>query len=481
MSTQNPALAVIERARSQPDAAAFVIGGRAVSYSRTVDLMVHFAQRMKALGISRDSTVGLATNDMATAAIAGLAVALLGGRWTAMSSNAAAVYPGITHLLATVAVASLPGAIEIDRSWVEAPFLQLAVPDFPGHAGPDDMWMIASSSGTTGKPKFMPITYGALWRRIENPDLQDGLPPTTLMLFAATSYVGMRINIGNLVMGGTNVAGAPWQALMRAGVNRVVGSPAQVSSSIFDSIEPQTQRIRSLKVTGAKITARFVETALQYFGEVQILYGATEVGVATLARLTHPSHFDGSAGQPFDGVRVEVVDHQLVRLPVGTEGIVRLRSEWMVPGYLDEPALTAAVFKDGWFYPGDLGTVTADGALHIAGRANDVLNAGGTKFNGAELDEVIQLHPAVADGFCFVSSSEQGLDVVGAIVTLRPGSSREALRSLGTMAAASLGRAKSPRRVFVVEELPRNENGKPLRVRAAQLCANLSPLELAAG
>jgi acyl-coenzyme A synthetase/AMP-(fatty) acid ligase len=479
MQQHNPAFAILDRAAQQPDAIAFVVGGHAITYRRFTELMVHFTRRMRALGITRGSTVGLAIKDAATATLAALAVALLGGRWVPASSASAAVFPGVTHVLGSGIGARQPGRIEIGKDWYDAPpFDPEALSTFPGYADPGDTWIIAHSSGTTGSPKFMPVTYAKVWRRMENPELQDGVAPTTWNLFPATSYVGLKINAGNLVLGGTNVAGAAWDELVRLGVTRVMGSPAQLSAAIFGPTPPPQTRLRSLKVTGALITRPFVETALAYFEELHVLYAATESGVATVLRLTEASQFDGSVGLPFDGAEVEVVDQRHQPVPPGGEGIVRIRTGWAVPGYIDEPSATAQFFRDGWFYPGDLGRLAPTGALYVTGRSNDVLSAGGMKLNAAELDEIIQFLPGIADGFCFMRPDRQGVEMLSAMVTLRPGVGPEALRLLRTVATARLGQSRAPRLAFVVEKLPRNDNGKPMRSAAAELAAGLTPIRL---
>lgn len=475
----NPAFAILDRAAEQPDAVAFVVGGRPLTYRRFADLMAHFARRMRGLGVTRTSTVGLAIKDTATATLAALAVALLGGRWVPVSSASAAAFPGVTQVFGSGAGARQPGRIEIGKDWYDAAAFEPWAPaTFPGYADPGDTWIIAHSSGTTGRPKFMPVTYANVWRRMANPELQDGVAPITCNLFPATSYVGLKINAGNLVLGGTNVVAGPWDELVRRGVTRVMGSPAQLSTAIFDATGRPRTRIRSCKVTGALITRPFVETALDYFEELHVLYAATESGVATLLQLTDASQFDGSVGLPFDGAEVEIVDELEKPVAPGLEGIVRIRTGWAVPGYVDEPAATAQYFKDGWFYPGDLGRIEATGALHITGRVNDVLNAGGMKLNAAELDEIIQFQPGVADGFCFMQPDRQGVEILSAMVVLRPAAGPDALRSLRTVATARLGPSRAPRLAFVVEKLPRNDNGKPMRSAAAALATGLTPIRL---
>jgi len=479
MQQHNPAFAILDLAARQPEAIAFFVGGHSITYRRFADLMARFAGCMRALGVTRTSTVGLAIKDTATATLAALAVALLGGRWVPASSASAAVFPGVTHVFGSGGGARQSGRIEIGKDWYDAPPLDPQVPSaFPGYADSSDTWIIAHSSGTTGMPKFMPVTYANVWRRMANPELQDGVAPTTWNLFPATSYVGLKINAGNLVLGGTNVAAAPWDELVRLGVTRVMGSPAQLSAAIFNTTARPPTRIRSCKVTGAQVTRPFVETALSYFEELHVLYAATESGVATLRRLTDASQFDGSVGLPFDGAEVDLVDELDRPVAPGLEGIVRIRTGWAVPGYIDEPSATARFFRDGWFYPGDLGRLASTGELHITGRVNEVLNAGGMKLNAAELDEIIQFQPGVADGFCFMQPDRQGVEILSAMVALRPGAGPEALRTLRVIATARLGPSRAPRVAYLVEKLPRNENGKPLRSAAAELAAGLTPIRL---
>ena len=468
MTAENFAFAALERAFAQPRVPAFEVVGHTIPYQRFADLLVGFATRMRQLGIDRRSTVGLAINDAATAAIATSAIALLGSKWVGVAGASPDVLARTTHVLAAGPGPQLPGVTAIDRSWFEAPAApKHALQDFPGHERADDIWMIAHSSGTTGKPKFMPMSYGTVWRRIENPELQDGAAPITCNLFPPTSYVGAKINVGNLVLGGTNVARMPFEMLLKKGVNRVMGSPTQLAGAILNAAPPPGRRIRSCKVTGSQVTAQFVAAALRYFEELHVLYGTTEVGTATLARFTDAIPFDGTVGRPFAGAEVEILDPEQLACAPGSEGAVRVKTPWAVPGYLGEPELTAAFFRDGWFYPGDLGILDGTGTLRITGRIGEVINAGGMKLNATDLDEIVQRHPDVEDGYCFIEVDDQGVQTLSVVVALRRGASPTGLPSIIATATEHLGRSKCPARIYVADIVPRNENGKPMRTQAA--------------
>lgn len=477
--TSSFAFAVLRRAYGRPDATAFLSGGRRVSYQRFADLVVNFARRLEGHGVGRNATVALTIPELPVAIAAVSAVGLLGARWVQLAANAPTTFPGTTHVVAPAGGVARPGSITLDPAWLNAPATTEAVlAGFPGPASPDATWMIAHSSGTTGKLKYMPMSYEAVGRRIANPELQDGAPPTTLTLFSPLSYIGAKIATGNLVLGGTNAHWAPWDQLLDGGVNRIMGSPAQFTSAIFSRIATPARKIRSAKVTGAAVTHKFVETALRYFDELHVLYGATEVGTTTLAVYTDAAQYNGSAGHPYEGAAVEIIDADGRPCPAGIEGIVRVKTAWAVPGYIGEPELTAAYFQDGWFHPGDLGTLDATGALRITGRTGDVINAGGRKLNAAELDEIIQAHPDVADGYCFIDRDQFGADVLAAVLALTPVAAPGCLAEIRDAAIAKLGKSKSPQRFYIAARVPRNENGKPMRQEAAAAIAGFVLVEV---
>ena len=232
-----------------------------------------------------------------------------------------------------------------------------------------------------------------------------------------------------------------------------------------------------MRVTGAQVTTTFVATALRYFDEVQVLYGATETGTMTFGRITDAAAFDGSTGHPVEGVEVQIVDADERPCAAGVEGTVRVRAPWPVPFYIGEPELTAQVFKDGWFTPGDLGRLDSTGALHITGRTGDVLNVGGKKLNASELDEIIEAHPDVRDGYCFIDRNSNGGDILAIVATLKPGASARCLAEIRDAAAAKLGKSRAPQRLYVTDMLPRNENGKPMRQEAAAAVGRFRVLE----
>jgi acyl-coenzyme A synthetase/AMP-(fatty) acid ligase len=128
----------------------------------------------------------------------------------------------------------------------------------------------------------------------------------------------------------------------------------------------------------------------------------------------------------------------------------------MIDRYLDDQALTALTFRDGWFYPGDNGHMTADGSLVLEGRADDVMNLSGIKISPAELEAVAEAFPGVVECAALpIKSPVHGDIPVLAVAT----DGSVDLAALQQFCRARLG-VRAPRKVFRVEQLPRNAAGK---------------------
>ena len=135
-----------------------------------------------------------------------------------------------------------------------------------------------------------------------------------------------------------------------------------------------------------------------------------------------------------------------------------MRATRPVSGYLNDPIATAEQFRDGWFYPGDLGAVTADGLLILSGRASEVINAGGVKVAPSVIEQALDERREVAEAAAFGAPDADGIVRIWAAVV-----ANEPL-DLAALAAHLKGRlGESAPRLFQVSSLPRTGNGKVLR------------------
>ena len=136
----------------------------------------------------------------------------------------------------------------------------------------------------------------------------------------------------------------------------------------------------------------------------------------------------------------------------------------MTTGYLDAPELNRESFVDGWFRTGDLGRLDAEGFLTLHGRTSELINRGGEKVSPAEIDEALLRHPEVAEAAGFALPHSRLGEEPAAAVVLKTGAALTPL-ALREFLLPQLALFKIPRRIFVVDSLPKGATGKVQRQR----------------
>jgi acyl-CoA synthetase (AMP-forming)/AMP-acid ligase II len=178
----------------------------------------------------------------------------------------------------------------------------------------------------------------------------------------------------------------------------------------------------------------------------RIFYGSTEAGAGTLLPHADLARKPGSVGLPQPGVSLRLTG----------DGEVCLRSEMLMDGYLDDPEATAAALDaDGWYHTGDLGVIDDEGYLSIVGRARDVLRTGGETVAPVEVERVLAEHPAVAEVAVVGLPDPEWGEVVCAVVVPSDPAAPPDLEALREHCHGVLAAFKHPRRVALVDELPR--------------------------
>src|ERR1700730_13092141 len=137
----------------------------------------------------------------------------------------------------------------------------------------------------------------------------------------------------------------------------------------------------------------------------------------------------GAVGYVTPGISVEIVDQAENALPAGQEGIVRIRSPYGVNAYMGDPVESAKAFRDGWFYPGDIGRLTPDKLLIIAGREKAVMNLGGDKVKPELVEEAIISFASIEQSGVFSVANELGIEELWALIVPRATWDEHALRA----------------------------------------------------
>jgi len=190
-------------------------------------------------------------------------------------------------------------------------------------------------------------------------------------------------------------------------------------------------------------------------------FGQSEIG--PLATVLGPDEHEGrldSCGRTVLFVDARVVDENGAEVPAGTPGEIVYRSPQLCEGYWDKPEETEEAFRDGWFHSGDLAVRDADGYFTIVDRVKDVINSGGVLVASRQVEDALYTHESVAEAAVIGLPDERWIEAVTAVVVPR-GEVTEA--QLIAHVRETLPAFKAPKRVLLVEELPRNASGKILK------------------
>jgi acyl-CoA synthetase (AMP-forming)/AMP-acid ligase II len=256
------------------------------------------------------------------------------------------------------------------------------------------------------------------------------------------------------------------QAMTAHAITHVTLLPLQLKQ-LLDGLPRGFERPASLTiyVQGSSISEALHERALRFLAtEVCTGYGCNE---ASNLSFTREIRKDGSAGVCPD-VQIEVIDERERPVPQGEIGKIRIRTESMVDGYIDDPETTRRMFRDGWFYPGDVGVFVGPRQLRIVGRVDDLINLGGTKFSPSELEDIVQASVKVADaGVCGMRNAD-GFDEI-CVALVRPEHTDEELLRL--ISSEFQRRQAGDFVVVKLARIPRNPNGKVQRDLLKQMIA----------
>jgi acyl-CoA synthetase (AMP-forming)/AMP-acid ligase II len=334
---------------------------------------------------------------------------------------------------------------------------------------PGQIARIVRTSGTTGRPKAMPIMHATLQLRVTRMtgllDASIRRRPRFLCLYGlAAGLIHVRVlsvlRCGGCVLfaGGEHV-----RELLAAGAfNYAAFALGDVEKTIADSDlagdGAAAKLARQIDVFGATLPAalrRRIEQRLN--ATVLNKYSMNETNVVAIMG-------DGDAGWLCDGVDVRIVDPAGRVLPTGEAGLIRVRSETTVRGYFNDKAATDAAFIDGWFQTSDMGVVPAPRRLVVLGRADDMLNVGGLKIAPGPIEGRLRLLPDVLDAVVMSVENANKVGMLLAAVELGDSPLRE---GLAQHIGAELARHVSRFHIMPMRCFPRTITGKVRRYAIA--------------
>jgi len=366
--------------------------------------------------------------------------------------------------------------ILVDREWAKGNGAPLDDAQFVTSS--DELCRIILTSGSTGIARGVALTHGKIFEKCARLDYTclDRWSSSARMfcdLGLSTSlgfyYLLYMLSRGGMILLMGENQMATLQALNLFGVENMATAPYGLAEYLkFYESQPNFRcGFDYILVGGGAVTKNLAERAwARMCPNLFKLYGATEVGPVALADARATIAVEGAAGYILPGVQVQIADESSKELALGKEGIVRVRAEQGVAGYYGDPAASAAVFRNGWFYPGDIGYLRDDNLLVVSGRQETLINVGGDKVNPEIIEEVLSVFPAIGDCAVVNIANELGIEEIHALIVPRAAFAESDLRK---HCGEKLQRVFIPVRFIAVEKIPRNDMAKIERGKLMQI------------
>ncbi len=490
-------------AQQAPSATAFMApAATAVSYGTLTLLIEQTISSLNSMGIGRGDRVALVLPncpEMATLFVAVASACTAAPLNMAYRADEFEFYLNDLHAKALIVIAgsdtpALAVAAKLGIAVIEltaqptqgAGFYQLASQKrgqaaLTGPASSDDVALILHTSGTTSRPKIVPLTHKNVCAsarnishtlRLTSADRQlhvmplfhiHGLIAGVLAPMAVGSMIFCTPGFNALkFFAWMNESKPTWYTavptmhqtiLARASGNAdiIEANPLRFIRSSSSSMPPQV--IAELERT---FKAPLIES-----------YGMTEAAHQMASSPLPPAkRIPGSVGIAA-GPEVAIMDTDGNLLAAGEIGEIVIRGENVTLGYENNESANAQAFTHGWFRTGDQGTMTADGYFTLTGRLKEIINRGGEKISPREVDDILMDHPAIAQVVTFgVPHDKLGEDVAAAVV-LREGHTATE-KEIREFAATKLADFKVPRKILIMADIPKGATGKLQRIGLAQ-------------
>lgn len=471
---------ILFHCKTQAPVAAMCAPGHAlplVSYGRLEQFIYDIAGNARAQGLGPGHVVALLIEEPILHAAFILGLAYLGAETVSLRS------------------AELPKELRIDTVITDKPRLfkhagRVILADLnwlagdaaplPDHALPTDgPCRIVLTSGTTGDPKGVAFSHDMLIERIARHNWTFGSAvPECARVFidpGLGTAIGFLFWLFTLSKGGTAMVRGPdavetMQAFILYNVQCMVASPAALAEFVgyYESAPALTSSLDVVLSVGGLLSRPLSERVrARMCSNLIACYGSTEANIVATAPAHAIADTPGAVGYLTPGAIVQIVDHADNVLPTGQEGRVRIGGRFTVDGYRGDTQASQHTFHHGWFYPGDIGCLTADHLLVLSGRETAVLNLGGDKISPERIEQALMSFPGVQQAAAFTLPNAAGIEELAVAVV---GQIFDA-DGLRRHCEAALPRGFIPTRVIQASDIPRNDMGKIDRRRLSELVA----------
>ncbi|MCX7157290.1 MAG: acyl--CoA ligase [Rhodocyclales bacterium] len=351
----------------------------------------------------------------------------------------------------------------------------------PGYAEADDVALVLHTSGTTSRPKIVPLSQRNVCASAQNVSRSLAFTPTDrgLNIMPLFHIHGLIAGILAPLSAGSQVFCAPgFDAL------KFFAWMDECHPTWYTAVPTMHQTIVSRAARNKEIIARnplrFLRSSSssmppQVITELEEIFHAPLVEAYGMTEAAHQMASNPLPPKPRKpgtvglaaGPEVDIMDEAGKLLPPNTVGEIVIRGPNVTAGYENNPKANAEGFTNGWFRTGDQGVKDADGYISLTGRLKEIINRGGEKISPREIDEIIMDHPAVAQVVCFAMPHAKLGEEVAAAVVLKEGAAVTE-KELQQFIGGRVADFKVPKKILILAEIPKGATGKLQRIGMAQ-------------
>ena len=492
-------------AQGQANAVCLSAAGAApLSYQGLRDLSGHVQQSLNAVGIGRNDRVAIVLPNGAEMAAAFVAVAAcctsaplnpsyradefefylndLNAKALIVEKGSASPAVAVAEKLGVSIVYILPtpsqgaGSFALDTSSRQA-----ATAALPGMAHADDVALVLHTSGTTSRPKIVPLTHRNVCASAQHIARSTAFTASDRGLNVMPLF-----HIHGLIAGILAPLSQGGEVHCTSGFNalKFFSQMEEVKPTWYTAVPTMHQAILSRSANNkeviAKVPLRFIRSSSsslppQVLAELEATFHAPVIEAYGMTEAAHQMACNplppgkrkpGTVGLAA-GPEVAIMDTEGQLLATGSTGEIVIRGPNVTPGYENNDKANAENFTNGWFRTGDQGVMDSEGYISITGRLKEIINRGGEKISPREIDEILMDHPAVGQVVCFGIPHDKLGEEVGAAVVLRDGQTATE-KELRDYVATRVADFKVPRKILLLDEIPKGATGKLQRIGMAQ-------------
>ena len=350
----------------------------------------------------------------------------------------------------------------------------------PGPVKPEDVALILHTSGTTSRPKIVPLRHANIWTSAGNIAAALELSERDRGLIVMPLF-----HIHGLIAGLSAPLSRGGSVFCTPGFNalKFFAEMEEAKPTWYTAVPTTHQMILTRagrhKDVIARHPLRFVRSSSSsmpptVIAELEAVFHCPVIEAYGMTEATHQMASNplngirkpGSVGVPA-GPEIAIMDEAGQLLQRGETGEVVIRGENVTAGYENNAKANGEAFVNGWFRTGDQGIIDADGYLTLTGRLKEIINRGGEKISPREVDEALMDHPAVLQAVAFAVPHPMLGEDVGAAVVLREGLTATE-QELGAFLSERLAAFKTPRKILFLDEIPKGATGKLQRIGLAE-------------